>query len=1093
MSREAREELDLQPYDWVSSDADGGFSTRVWCHTKDGINVLNPDPKGFAQQVLLRIEDYEPFCRLELPTTVEGRPVKWTFPALKVYAQWLKSVLGTHAPTKIQYKEMEKLYHFSNHTKYPFLVCYFSTEEAMKHCVNLIGKQGYAIEQLGFIKSRVWETSISTIHRLVTDISVGYGQWFRVNAEKVPDLDKVSYCEHEYKASFKDLRALPEETTKGWTVSPLIAALDIECYSHNHRAMPNRDYVNDVVFQVSFILQRMNHPETREKTLLVVGPCGEIPGANVIHFEHEIPLIEGLCDLIMKSNPAILLGYNIFGFDFPYLDARLKLYLRDWRPCGLMKDQPTFVNSRVWKSSAYGYMTIAPLEAEGRICIDMYPIIKRDHKLDRYTLDHVSKHFLNRGKHDVTAKQMFEIYAECKAAEEDGTIERIEKAKQEMAVVGAYCLEDSCLCIDLLQKLNTWIMLIELATIVCVKVLHIFTQGQQLRVQNEVYQYAYREDYVIDERPGSRDGFKGGHVQDPIPGRYRNILIFDFASLYPSIIRAFNICYTTLVSPESSIPDEMCHILAWSELDDNKKSPTFGQTKHYRYRFIKQEYYHGILPRMCDHLVEARNATRKLINPKNDPIYNNILNQRQLGLKVTANSIFGALGVTEGRLPLPEGARSITAMGRVLIGMAAEHVRTKHEGMIVYGDTDSIMVDMGITDPNECIRIGEMLSKEITAIYPRPLSLEFERALAIGFFIKKKKYAGVPLAMIKLIGGDLIEKVSFDPEYEDPDLDLYKFVIFRNDKRSTKYVAVPKFVQITPVPLDLEAKIEIVWPEVLNPETGKKEQIGDPIYRVTQRGETIETTGRRAIAGTPLNAGGKPNVEELMKKGIILARRDNCIWAREAYQRVLLSIMFGKPLDYTLNIVDEEIMKMMTRQVPFQKLLVTRAIGSNYKPNSTYPLKLFSDELRKQGHIVQAGDRIDYIFVRNQDPERDAKQAYKMRLTEMYWANCDLEPIDRIYYVEKAFKNPVDQILYLGYKDQIDTIEAKCKPPIKRRKRIYTYIQHNHINTWVKLLKAKEDLVNYIKYVKPHFTSHDPAFTYSFYDQPPPPTFEIVG
>ena len=116
-----------------------------------------------------------------------------------------------------------------------------------------------------------------------------------------------------------------------------------------------------------------------------------------------------------------------------------------------------------------------------------------------------------------------------------------------------------------------------------------------------------------------------------------------------------------------------------------------------------------------------------------------------------------------------------------------------------------------------------------------------------------------------------------------------------------------------------------------------------------------------------------------------------------------------------------------------------------------------------------------------------------MRLTEMFWANCDLEPLDRLHYVEKAFKNPVDQILYLGYKDQIDAIEAKCKPPIKRRKRIYTYIQHNYVNTWVKMIKAKEDLVNYIKYVKPHFTTQDPAFTYGFYDQPPPPIFEIVG
>src|SRR5690606_22242449 len=119
---------------------------------------------------------------------------------------------------------------------------------------------------------------------------------------------------------------------------------------------------------------------------------------------------------------------------------------------------------------------------------------------------------------------------------------RIDRAAEEMARVGAYCLEDSILCIDLFEKLNVWIMLIELATIVQVTLMSIFTRGQQIRVQNQVYQIAYRDDIVIDERPGSKDGFVGGAVDDPIPGKYKNLLIFDFASLYPSIIRAFNIC-----------------------------------------------------------------------------------------------------------------------------------------------------------------------------------------------------------------------------------------------------------------------------------------------------------------------------------------------------------------------------------------------------------------------------------------------------------------------------------------------------------------------------------------------------------------------
>jgi len=1020
--------LDLQPYEWASSDRDNTFSIRIWTHNKD------------SERVLLRVEDYQPFCRIELPTVVGGRVVKWNQEALKVYANWIRTALNEHAPTSIIYKEMQKLYWYKPGVKYPFFVCYFQTEEAMRHCVKLINKKGYAINQLGFIKSRVWETSITSIHRLVTDGDLGYGQWLRAEAQVVPELDKISSCKHEYIVSHKDLRKLSPEETKGWNTSPLVAAIDIECYSHRHRAMPNMNYAEDVVFQLSYITQRLGDPSTRKKYLLALGNCGDIEGAEVIRFDHELSLIDGLCDLINQTDPTILTGYNIFKFDFPYMDARMKLYFRDWRKCGLIKDQETSVNVRKWKSSAYGFMTLATLEAEGRLCIDMFTLIKRDHKLDRYTLDFVSKHFLGKGKHDVTARQMFEIYQEAQNAAKSGDPDRIHKSREELAKVGAYCLEDSCLCIDLMEALSTWIMLIELSTIVEVTVMEIFTRGQQIRVQNQVYTFVYNEDFVIDERPGSKEGFKGGQVFDPVPGKYHNILIFDFASLYPSIIRAFNICYSTLVPDESDIPDSMCHVLQWTETDDK------GAQKFYRYRFIKQEYFHGFLPRMCEHLVKARKATRNQIGPQNNDVTNIVLNQRQLGLKISANSIFGSLGVKEGRLPLPEGARCITAMGRQLTLMAADHVEKTNQGMVVYGDTDSIMVDSQITDPHECIAKGEALSKELSALYPDPLFLEFERALSVALFIKKKKYAGVPLSIIKMKPEDIVEEVAFTEGNENPELKLWKVTQIRENERH---------------PGQMDTRIQYV---------------GIP--------RDIAVTGREIIAGMPLAEGGAPNDKQLLKKGIVLARRDNCLWVREGYKKILLNILFDKPLQDTLNLVDEEIKTMMTRQVPFHKMMVTREIGSNYKPNSTYPLKLFADELRRQGHPIQSGERIDYIFVRCQEQWRNEKQGYKMRLPEMYWSNCYTEPIDTLHYVEKGLKNPVEQIVYLGYKDEIDKIEQRCDPPVKRRGKIYTYVKHDYINTWVKLIKYKENLINSIKTYKPHFPSQEQYFIESYSDQP---------
>jgi hypothetical protein len=187
--------------------------------------------------------------------------------------------------------------------------------------------------------------------------------------------------------------------------------------------------------------------------------------------------------------------------------------------------------------------------------------------------------------------------------------------------------------------------------------------------------------------------------------------------------------------------------------------------------------------------------------------------------------------------------------------------------------------------------------------------------------------------------------------------------------------------------------------------------------------------------------------------------------------------MFDKSFEHTMNIIDRAIDKMMTRRVPFNDMIITKSIGSNYKPNSTYPLKIFMDELRKQGHVVQAGDRLDYVFVR--DSEGREKQGYKMRLVEMFWQNSHVEPLDYLHYIEKILKNPVEQIFYLAYKDQIDPIEERCKPIKKKRGKVYTYLNKEYIKMKVKLINQKMILTDSIKSYRPHFTTQDPIFTYN--------------
>ena len=245
--------IQLQPYEWKSGDKDGFFSIRIWCHNRN------------SERVLLRIEDYKPMCRIELPSMVNGRYATWKAPALRVYANWLSYCLkhGNHSPVGITFDNYSKLYYYQGDTTYPFLVCRFESMEARKHCVNLINKRAYDIKQLGSIKATAHEGWTEGLHQMITDIKLGYGQWFSVKANKVQDIDQISVCNEEYIALYQNIEPLPLEDTSSWMTEPVVAAIDLEVYSGNHDKFPEAVYVENVIFQISYITQRIGDISTR--------------------------------------------------------------------------------------------------------------------------------------------------------------------------------------------------------------------------------------------------------------------------------------------------------------------------------------------------------------------------------------------------------------------------------------------------------------------------------------------------------------------------------------------------------------------------------------------------------------------------------------------------------------------------------------------------------------------------------------------------------------------------------------------------------------------------------------------------------------
>ena len=186
-----------------------------------------------------------------------------------------------------------------------------------------------------------------------------------------------------------------------------------------------------------------------------------------------------------------------------------------------------------WSSSAFKNQEFDYLDAEGRIFVDLLPLIQRDYKFSNYKLKTVSEEILKDDtKDDLSIKNLFKFYKIGTAKQKDGTYSK--KAIKAMGIIGKYCLQDSVLCVKLMQKMQTWIGLTEFAKTVNTGIFSLYTQGQQIKVYSQIYKFCLKNNIVVEKdayitKEGER--YAGAHVFPPVPGLYDRVLPFDFASL----------------------------------------------------------------------------------------------------------------------------------------------------------------------------------------------------------------------------------------------------------------------------------------------------------------------------------------------------------------------------------------------------------------------------------------------------------------------------------------------------------------------------------------------------------------------------------
>jgi DNA polymerase delta subunit 1 len=229
---------------------------------------------------------------------------------------------------------------------------------------------------------------------------------------------------------------------------------------------------------------------------------------------------------------------------------------------------------------------------------------------------------------------------------------------------------------------------------------------------------------------GADDGYQGATVLDAQTGAYYGpVTALDFASLYPSIMCAHNLCYSTLVMDPKY---------------DNLPGVDYEQFGPHRFAQEVQ----SLLPTILTDLKMFRKKAKKLMAQHEGTPLEAIYNGQQLAYKISMNSIYGFTGASKGMLPLVAIASTVTMRGRQMIDETKNYVEANFPGAKVrYGDTDSVMVEFDVEGRKGQDAIdyswvlGEQAAEQCTKLFKAPNDLELEKVYCPYFLYSKKRYA----------------------------------------------------------------------------------------------------------------------------------------------------------------------------------------------------------------------------------------------------------------------------------------------------------------------------------------------------------------
>ena len=453
---------------------------------------------------------------------------------------------------------------------------------------------------------------------------------------------------------------------------------------------------------------------------------------HVTLVDSEIELINDFIELVRSLDPDAVLSFEMQNSSIGFIEERAKLAFG----FSVQAELGRIIGQKDEGHDRWGETQATSVKISGRHVLNLWRIMRSEMNLLQYTLENVCYHLLRLRipKYSHTDLQRWLTTSSQRVID--------------------YYTHRTSLNLEIIEAQGLLSRVSEQARLLGIDFYSVFSRGSQFKVESLMCRIAKPECYMMMSPSRKQVAQQNALeclplVMEPQSRFYHDpVLVLDFQSLYPSIMIAYNFCYSTCLGKlgyhglESKLgvthytPDPT----TMHEVKDDIEIAPNGLL------YVRDKRRKSLLAKMLHDLLETRAMVKEGMKLcKNDRAAQKLMHNRQLALKLIANVTYGYTSASfSGRMPCSEIADSIVQTGRETLEKAIEfiHNHASWNAEVVYGDTDSLFVKLPGRSKAEAFTLGAQIAAEITKQSPSPIKLKFEKVYLPCVLLAKKRYVG---------------------------------------------------------------------------------------------------------------------------------------------------------------------------------------------------------------------------------------------------------------------------------------------------------------------------------------------------------------